>query len=118
MNEPKAKWGRWIAGRQHTGYFKMLLAQSQRWKFDVHLLKFEKGAFIPFHTDPVANFRHFRLNVVLKKSSGGGLFLCDRPLWSVKNRVYLFRSDLSPHAVSKVQGGTRYVLSIGWLRSV
>ena len=112
------KWLAWEEGRQHSGYFKMLLAQSHWLKFDMYILKFTKGASIPFHTDPVPNARHFRLNIVIKEASGGGQFLCDRPLWNFKDRVFYFRSDTSPHAVSKVLGGTRYVLSIGWLRSV
>lgn len=112
------KWFAWEEGRQHSGYFKMLLARSQWLKFDVYMLKFAKGASIPFHTDPVNNARHFRLNIVVKEARGGGQFLCDRPLWNFKDRVFYFRSDVSPHAVSKVLGGTRYVLSIGWLRAV
>jgi len=30
--------------------------------------------------------------------------------------VAFFRPDVSKHSVTKVEGGTRYVLSIGWLR--
>ena len=30
-------------------------------------------------------------------------------------RIKLFRSDVSVHSVTKVQGGSRYVLSLGWV---
>lgn len=99
------KWLRWEEGRQHTGYFKMLLGGSVRFKFDVYLLKFTQGASIPFHTDPVANARHFRLNIVIKAAHSGGQFLCDKPLWTLGKRVFFFRSDTSLHAVSKDPAG-------------
>lgn len=109
----KQAW-RWSAGRQGTGYEKCLLLTGY-WPrpFDCYLLRYRKGQGIPPHTDPVANGRHFRLNIVLRKSRGGE-FQCKDPLFTWR-RVFLFRSDLSIHAVSPVESGTRYVLSIGWV---
>lgn len=105
---------RWKAGRQGTGYEKCLLLTGY-WPrpFDCYLLRYRKGQGIPPHTDPVSNGRHFRLNIVLRKGRGGE-FQCEAPLFA-SSRVFLFRSDLSTHAVSPVESGTRYVLSIGWI---
>ncbi|MBQ4863996.1 hypothetical protein J8L98_20110 [Pseudoalteromonas sp. MMG013] len=56
------------------------------------------------------------LNIILKKSIKGGHFICKHPLVNT-SRIKLFRPDLCEHAVSKVEQGTRYVLSIGWVKS-
>jgi hypothetical protein len=37
------------------------------------------------------------------------------PIYS-SSRIKLFRPDQSEHSVTKVRGGSRYVLSIGWVR--
>ncbi len=58
---------RWRRGRQGTGYDKMLLATAA-WpiRFDSYLIRYPEGSEIPPHTDPVADGRHYRLNIVLK----------------------------------------------------
>jgi 2OG-Fe(II) oxygenase superfamily len=110
------RWLRWEVGRQGTGYEKMLLATA-RWPlpFDCYLLRYRPGSSIPFHTDPVDGRRHYRLNVVLRRAVGGAFELDGAPIWRV-GRAVLFRPDLGRHAVSMVDRGTRYVLSIGWVR--
>lgn len=106
----------WVAGRQQSGYDKMLLAQSTWLKFDCYLLRFPVGAEIKPHTDPVdPAYKHYRLNIVLKRPLLGGRFV-GKTLFRIGKRVFLFRPDLERHAVTKVHAGTRYVLSIGWLR--
>ena len=109
---------RWQKGRQETGYDKMLLATAKRipLPFDLYLLKFGVGSEIPPHKDPVEVGEHYRLNIVLKKAKEGGDFICSETLWQT-SRIKYFRSDISEHAVSKVTVGTRYVLSLGWLRN-
>ena len=106
---------RWRRGRQGTGYDKMLLA-TLPWPlpFDCYLIRYPDGSAIPPHTDPVKDRGHYRLNIVLKTSPRGGEFLCQDPLWETR-RIKFFRPDRSEHAVTRVEGGSRYLLSIGWL---
>ena len=108
---------RWQRGRQHSGYDKMLLLQS-RWPlpFDVYVLRFRQGAEIPPHTDPVAEGRHYRCNIVVKAAGEGGTFLCDAPIFATM-RIKVFRPDACEHSVTRVVRGSRYVLSIGWVRT-
>lgn len=106
---------RWQRGRQGSGYDRMLLLAAP-WPlaFDSYLIRYPIGAHIPPHTDPVAGRRHFRLNIILRRSAGGGEFVCRDPILSWP-RIKLFRPDRSEHSVTEVTGSPRYVLSIGWL---
>ena len=106
---------RWQRGRQGTGYDKMLLLTAP-WPipFDSYLLRYPDGSEIPPHSDPVANGRHYRLNIVLSAPDSGGEFLCSNPIYESK-RIKLFRPDACEHSVTRVIGGSRYVLSIGWV---
>lgn len=116
LREYAKRWLRWEHGRQGTGYDKLLLAVNPLViPFDCYLLRYPVGSSIPPHRDPApAGRRHFRLNIVVKPSPGGGEFVCERAIIDTE-RVKLFRSDLSTHSVTRVEGGPRYVLSIGWL---
>ena len=107
---------RWQRGRQGTGYDKMLLLTG-RWPvpFDSYLIRYPAGSAIPPHTDPVQAGRHYRLNLVLKASPRGGEFVCATPIFETA-RIKLFRPDACEHSVTRVEGGSRYVLSIGWVR--
>lgn len=107
---------RWQPGRQGSGYDKMLLlAGTWPLPFDSYLIRYPDGSSIPPHTDPVQQGRHYRLNIILKSPRSGGEFVCDRPIYA-SARIKLFRPDQCEHQVTKVQGGSRYVLSIGWVR--
>jgi hypothetical protein len=107
-------WLRWQRGRQGTGYDKLLLLVNPFLiPFDLYLLRFPDGTEIPPHRDPVTGRRHYRLNIILKRPRAGGEFKCEAPIFETK-RIKLFRSDLSLHSVTRVEGGTRYVLSLGW----
>lgn len=110
-----AKAFRWQAGRQGSGYDKMLLLTAS-WPlpFDSYLIRYPEGSQIPPHTDPVAAGRHYRLNLILKSPRAGGEFVCARPLFETR-RIKLFRPDACEHSVTRVEGGSRYVLSIGWV---
>lgn len=106
----------WKQGRQSSGYSKISLLESM-WPipFDLYLLKFPEGSQIPEHVDKVdEGFRHYRLNIILKKSLSGGEFMAEQSIinWS---RFKFFRPDISKHSVTKVVGGSRYVLSFGFL---
>jgi hypothetical protein len=99
---------KWEAGRQGSGYDKMLLAAYFKpfvLQFDCYLLRFPLGSSINWHIDPVTPpLRYYRLNIFLKQPKKGGVFL------------QLFRPDIQPHKVTTIEEGTRYVLSIGWVR--
>jgi len=106
----------WHKGRQETGYEKMrLLASKWPLPFDVYVLRFKVGSEIPLHTDEVSHGEHHRLNIILKNAQEGGQFLCEKPIINA-HRIKYFRPDMAAHQVSKVVAGTRYVLSIGWIR--
>jgi hypothetical protein len=106
---------RWQRGRQGTGYDKMLLATA-RWplRFDSYLIRYPEGSEIPPHTDPVQAGRHYRLNIILKSPRAGGEFVCATPMYASR-RIKLFRPDACEHSVTRVEGGSRYVLSVGWV---
>ena len=106
---------RWQSGRQGSGYDKMLLLTAP-WPvpFDSYLIRYPDGSSIPPHTDPVQHGRHYRLNIILKSPQSGGEFVCANPIYASR-RIKLFRPDACEHSVTLVQGGSRYVLSIGWV---
>lgn len=107
---------KWEAGRQQSGYDKMLLAQNPYLiPFDCYILRFKEGAEIAPHTDPVDDKAHHRVNIVIKKAKGGGDFWCEE-YTNIFNRIFYFRPDKFKHSVSKITTGTRYVLSIGWIK--
>jgi len=93
-----------------------MLLLTSRWPlpFDSYLIRYPEGSEIPTHTDPVQAGRHYRLNIILKSSKSGGEFVCAMPLFSTK-RIKLFRPDACEHSVTRVVGGSRYVLSVGWV---
>lgn len=111
---------KWEPGRQGTGYLKKLLwfgptPFSTVW-FDAYLLKFPVGSDIPWHVDSVKpGEKHYRLNVYLKGAKRGGEFLCKKPPLFNGGFFQVFRPDINPHMVTKIEEGTRYVLSIGWV---
>lgn len=109
---------RWQKGRQRSGYDKMLLLQSY-WPLplDVYILRFPEGSEIPPHTDPVSAGEHHRLNILLKRARKGGRFLCAAPIYE-SERIKYFRPDACEHSVTKIESGSRYVFSIGWVRIV
>ena len=103
----------WIKGRQGTGYLKKKIFEFSFKLFgmDCYILKYPPKSYIPPHTDPIEGYKHFRLNIVLKKADVGG------NVYYFKTRCYrrimLFRPDAIEHEVSEVARGTRYVLTIG-----
>lgn len=107
---------RWQSGRQDSGYEKMLLLQSLLpLPFDCYIIRYRPGAYIPPHIDKVDSGKHYRLNIVVKKSIEGGDFVCKNPIINTP-RIKLFRPDMCEHSVTKVIKGNRYLLSIGWIR--
>lgn len=112
----KIKLYKWIEGRQGSGYDKMLLLTGF-WPFcfDLYLLRFKEGSYIPEHTDPCKNgYKHYRFNFIIKKSLFGGDFISENYIFNF-SRLKFFRPDLYKHSVTQVKGGSRYVLSLGFL---
>ena len=105
---------KWVPGRLHTGYFKILLFATP-WpaRADLYLLKFPVQSKVNPHTDPVFNRRHYRLNIIIKHAEKGGIFKSQNIIFQSK-RIIFFRPDINEHSVTRVEEGTRYVLSIGW----
>lgn len=101
----------WVEGRQGGGYLKWRLFRL--WTLDCYLLKYPKGSGVKYHTDPVPGYRHFRLNIMLRKPVKGGHFRIRG--YAIINWEFLklFRPDIRPHAVEVVQEGERLVLSLG-----
>lgn len=108
----------WVNGRQNDTYFKLKIIESKLFEFDVHILKYPTGSFVGVHRDPVHDRRHHRLNIVLNKNFDGGVFEKWHTVSSelITDRIVKFRPDIEEHAVLKITKGTRYVLSIGWLK--
>ncbi len=102
-------------GRQGTGYEKLKLLELGSRRFggiDAYIIRYNVGDSIPAHTDPVSGKKHFRLNVELKKATLGGRLCVKNPILRI-GRLCLFRSDVSRHAVTRVNEGQRVVLSLG-----
>lgn len=106
----------WKKGRQNTGYETVTLIKKgfkfgRLSGFDLHLIRYNHGNFIPPHQDVVEFNDHYRFNVLLKKPRSGGEFICEKyfKFW----RLIFFRPDLYVHSVTECNG-TRYVLSFGF----
>lgn len=111
----------WKNGRQKGSSYKVVkLFESQRFNFDIYIIKMEVGDFINPHIDhsPIEDMIHYRLNILLKKPlKGGRFFTIDK---NTKEKTFYksfvkFASSEVIHGVTKVISGTRYLLSIGWL---
>ena len=55
------------------------------------------------------------MNIILRPARQGGEFICARPIHASR-RIKLFRPDREEHSVTMIEEGTRWVLSIGWVR--
>ena len=80
---------------------------------DMYLLSYPEDSELPEHVDPVPGYKHYRLNIVLRKPRKGGDFHCKTSILNTP-RVKLFRSD-RPHSMTLIEKGRRLVLSIGWV---
>lgn len=52
---------------------------------------------------------------MLKHAEEGGEFICENLIINY-SRIKLFRPDVEQHQVLKINKGTRYILSIGWIK--
>ena len=113
----------WDDGRQLSGYSKMLLAISERFKFDVYLIRIPDGCGVPKHRDPAKEgFDHHRVNIAINKPSlgTGNMHIAGPAKKFLFDRIIYFRPDLYVHSMDPVDfiwsDHSAYILSIGWLR--
>lgn len=116
---------KWQTGRQNSGYDKMLLALSNRFKFDFYLLRIPDEMSVPLHCDPCPEgYEHRRINLALcaSKPPETRIYGGPKALSMLGGRLVFFRPDVSPHSLERrstvVQGRATYMLSFGWLKRV
>lgn len=115
------KWLTWDYGRQKSGYSKLLLAISKRFKFDCYLIRVPGGCDIPEHTDPaVDGYEHHRINITLNRPAPGtGRIYVAGPVRWIGKRIMIFRPDLYRHSMTSPDFlfcNAMYILTIGWLK--
>lgn len=81
-------------------------------RLNINLVTYPEGHRVMRHNDPMGGGSYYKLNFVLKKPVEGGVFETDRVIFSLFNRVILFRPDLYDHSVSTIKRGKRVLLSI------
>ncbi|MGB5856027.1 MAG: hypothetical protein WBH20_12330 [Oceanisphaera sp.] len=81
-------------------------------RLSVNLVTYPKGHSVMKHHDPMGSGSYYKLNVVMIKAQEGGVFETERVIFSLFNRVILFRPDLYEHSVSTITRGKRVLLSI------
>ena len=106
----------WEAGRNKTGYLKMLVIETKAPGFDCYLIRYPEGSANPPHKDRLGQARHYRLNIVLWNCSEGGAFQCPVYKSWLFGRIIFFCPSEQLHSVTPITKGTRLVLSFGWLR--
>jgi hypothetical protein len=111
---------RWADGRQGGGYRKLPLLRSRLLRLDAYLLRFPEGSQARWHTDPSpVGWRHWRANLTLRPARDGGRFLWAASMGPRVRRLgplTVFRPDVTPHALTRVERGSLWLLSVGWLR--
>lgn len=86
-----------------------ILLQSKR--LNIYLVRYPQGHKVGPHLDMIADGRLYKLNCVLAKPKAGGEFLCEKNIFNLFGRVILFRPDLYQHRVSRIEKGSRWLLS-------
>lgn len=102
----------WGNDTYHTGY-RIFTVFFSKW-FDCYIFKYKEGSYIPKHKDPSGGKRIYRLNIELVKAEKGGVFVCHKMIWQFRDRIYFFRADDSYHYVTKIESGSRWLLSFGF----
>ncbi|GGP57605.1 hypothetical protein GCM10009409_24530 [Shewanella saliphila] len=80
--------------------------------FSVNLVTYHINHRVMNHVDPVQQGRYFKFNIIVKQPKVGGVFICQKTIFNLFNRVYLFRPDRYEHSVTKIESGKRVILSI------
>lgn len=80
-------------------------------RFAINLVTYSEGHFVSRHLDMVSSGRLYKLNFVLVRPKQGGIFETEGVIFSLFNRIILFRPDLYEHSVTKIVSGKRVLLS-------
>ena len=110
--KPSLRLFRWGNDKFNTGYRIFTLFYSTKLKWDIYIFHYKEGSYIPKHKDPSKYGKHYRFNIELKKPDKGGKFICDNVVFKWW-RFCLFRADANYHKVTKIEKGSRWVLSFG-----
>jgi len=92
-----------------------ILFNSKR--LSIYLVRYPEGHRVGSHFDMVSEGRLYKMNYVLIKPKAGGQFLCEKNIFNLFGRLYLFRPDLYQHRVSRIERGNRWLLSFALTRS-
>mgnify|MGYP005991538067 CR=1 FL=1 len=79
--------------------------------FSINYVTYPINHSVMEHIDLVEKGRYYKLNFILRQPKVGEVFKCAKSIINVANRIYLFRPDLYPHSVSKIESGKRVLLS-------
>jgi hypothetical protein len=85
-------------------------------RLSVYLVRYSAGHSILPHVDMVPEGRLYKLNCVLVKPRAGGEFICERTIFNLLGRIVLFRPDLYRHRVTRIERGSRWLLSLALAR--
>ncbi len=78
---------------------------------NIYLVRYPEGHSVGRHVDMVSEGPLYKLNWVLAKPGAGGEFICEKTMFNLFGRLYLFRPDLYEHRVSTIERGNRWLLS-------
>lgn len=92
-----------------------VLLHSKR--LNIYLVRYPEGHSVVRHVDMVSKGRLYKLNWILAKPSSGGEFICEKTIFNLFGRLYLFRPDLYEHRVSTIERGNRWLLSFALTKS-
>lgn len=104
---------RWGYDQFRTGYRIFTIAYIKAIRWDIYLFHYPEGSHIPKHKDPSKYGKHYRFNITLKKPKQGGEFKCKNVVFKWW-RFCLFRADANYHRVTKIEKGSRWILSFGF----
>ena len=106
------KWGN---DKFNTGY-KILTLAYIRGIFDLYVFHYATHSYLPKHKDPKKYGKQYRLNIVLRKPKSGGQFWCKGKHFNFNDRIIFFRADSNYHGMTKIEEGSRIILSLGFYR--
>lgn len=92
-----------------------ILFHGQR--LSIYLVRYPEGHKVVPHVDMISGGQLYKLNCVLRKPKAGGEFICEKNIFDLFGRLVLFRPDLHQHQVSKIERGSRWLLSFALTRS-
>ena len=80
-------------------------------RLTINLVTYSEGHRVSRHLDMIESGRYYKLNFILWNAKRGGEFKTEGVIFSLLNRIILFRPDLYEHSVSEIEQGKRVLLS-------